>query len=177
MTGERIAMRRALRRRLRSLAFGELTATIVFAVVLARLQAQSGGWLVGPFAWFGYATLALILLQGTLYWFVALRRTAAPRQPRGRARLANGAAPFVRALYLANVPILIAFPLFVMVRAVRGEVAWNTGDPWLGLGLYLFAMGEFVHYFVLKITRSERDRAAHGRWQPARFRRELTRGT
>jgi hypothetical protein len=169
-------VRRALRRRLRSLALGELTATIVFALVLFRLRSQSDGWLVGPLAWLGYSTLALILIQGTLYWFVALRRIAAPRHSRGQGGQAAAGAPSVRAIYLANLPLLTAFPLFVIVRAVRGDLAWDTGDLWLGLGLYLFAVGEFLHYFVIKIVRSDRDRAARGRWQAARFRRELTRG-
>lgn len=169
-------MRQALRRRLRSLALGELTATVIFAVALYTVQRRSAGWLVGPLTWLGYGTLALILLQGTLYWFLALRRVDTPRRSRGQRDAPERGALSVRAFYLANALLLALFPTVCAIRALRGEVDWGTGDPWLGSALYLFAVGEFVHYFVIKIVRSDRDRAARGRWQAARFRRELTRG-
>ena len=47
-----------------------------------------------------------------------------------------------------------------------------------GLSLFLFACGEFVHYFLFKINmrpREWRAARARGRPVPARFRRELRR--
>ncbi len=80
-----------------------------------------------------------------------------------------------RTLYGANGILLLIFRLVFVLRAIRGEIVWQTGDPWFGLGLYLFAVGEFIHYFVVKIVRSDRDRAARNPRQQSRFRRELAR--
>jgi hypothetical protein len=110
-----------------------------------------------------------------IYWLAALRRIGTTQvQPRstlaGRRSVAR-----LRVVYPANLLLLAIFPLVCSLSIVRGDVDWRTGDPWIGLALYLFAVGEFIHYFVVKIVRSDHDRAARSRWHAARFRREVVR--
>lgn len=167
-------MKQQVRRQLLSLAAGEFVSVCVFAFFLWRVRDRYGPTAVGPLALLGFATLAIILIEGTLYWLMTLRRiNRTDRQMQPREKVHQRAA-FVRALYTANGILLAIFPLVLIVRAIGGEVSWQTGDLWFGLGLYLFALGEFVHYFVVKIVRSDRDRAARSPRQHARFRRELT---
>lgn len=168
-------MKQHVRRQLLSLASGEFVAVCVFAFVLWRLRAQHGSTTIGPLALLGFGTLAIILLEGTGYWLAALIRINRPGDTAQPRKKAGQRAATVRALYAANGILLLIFPLIYMVRALSGEIDWQTGDPWFGLGIYLFAVGEFIHYFIVKIVRSDRDRAARRPRQPSRFRRELAR--
>jgi len=166
-------MKQRVRRQLLSLASGEFVAVCVFAFLLWRVRDSYGPTAIGPLALLGFGTLAIILIEGTGYWLATLRRIGRPgREAQPRERRGRRAA-VVRALYAANGILLLIFPLVYLVRAIGGEIGWQTGDPWFGLGLYLFAVGEFIHYFVVKIVRSDRDRAARSTRQPSRFRREL----
>lgn len=166
-------MKQQVRRQLLSLASGEFVAVCVFALLLWRVRASAGPTAIGPLTLLGFGTLAIILLEGTVYWLVALRRISrlgGKAQPREKIRRR---ATVVRAIYAADGILLLLFPLVYAIRILGGEIGWQTGDPWFGLGLYLFAVGEFIHYFIIKIVRSDRDRAAQTPRQPSRFRREL----
>ena len=86
-----------------------------------------------------------------------LGRPSYVEQSREKSRLS---VAIVRALYAANGIPLLLFPLVYLVRATGSEIGWQTGEPCFGLSLYLFAVGGFVHYSVVTIVRSDRDRAA-----------------
>lgn len=164
-------MRQMLRRQLWSLAAGELTTTLVFAFVLYRVRDRFGAETVGTLAWLGFAMLAFILLQAVIYWLAASRRISQPRGV-GATDATQRNTSVARVVYLINLVLLAGFPLIYVVGALRGTIDWRSGDPWFGLGLYLFALVEFIQYFVVKIVQSDRDRATRTRWQAARLRRE-----
>jgi hypothetical protein len=164
-------MKQQIRRRLVSLASGEFVAICVLAFFLWRIRDRYGATAIGPLALLGFATLVIILLEGTGYWLVMLRRLGRPSHETQSPATVRQRVTIVRALYAANGILLLIFPLVYLIRAIGSEIDWQTGDPWFGLGLYLFAVGEFVHYFVVKIVRN--DRATRNTRQPSRFRREL----
>lgn len=57
----------------------------------------------------------------------------------------------LRALYSANLALLLIFPLVLLGAFIIGR-SLRLGDAIFGLGLYLFGLGEFIHYFVWKIN-------------------------
>jgi hypothetical protein len=134
---------------------------------LLWLLARRNGGLVGPATLVSYLTAALILLQGGGYW-LAKRWCFGPTPP-GLTTL--------RLLYGANLLLLLVFPATLLVLfASRQHPA--TGDLLLGSAIYLFAVGEFLHYFIWKINMRGRElrRALRtGHLPPARFRREYAR--
>jgi len=125
--------------------------------------------LVGPFVVLGYLTLALFLIEGGGYWLVKRRR--------GAALGARELLWLLRALYSANLALLLVFPLVLLGAFIIGR-SLRLGDAIFGLGLYFFGLGEFIHYFVWKINMRP------GEWRrfiragqpiPTRFQREYTR--
>jgi hypothetical protein len=84
----------------------------------------------------------------------------------------------LRALYLGTGLLLLIFPLAVVAGFAFASPA--PGGLLFGGALYLFAVGEFVHYFLFKINmrpREWRESWRQGRLPPARLRRELHRAT
>lgn len=114
----------------------------------------------------GLVTTHLVLLEGGVYWLLKrarfFERTAAPV----RLRL-------LQAAYALTGLALLVYPALLLGRLLAGlPVEW--GDALLGAGFWLFAAGEFVHYFVVKINMRP-DERRRGRPVPARLRRELAR--
>jgi hypothetical protein len=148
---------------------GELASIVVFSVLAWRFtQGRVMAW---PFTLFGLVLLDLVLIQGAAYWLVK-------RQRAGRGWPARSRLALIRALYAANVLALASFPLAVVVAFALAPWWVRVPDVLAGMALFLFACGEFMHYFLFKINMRPREwRAArrHGRPIPARFFRELRR--
>jgi hypothetical protein len=118
----------------------------------------------------GLLTLNVILLEGGIYWLLA--RTHFFRKTSARIRY------FVLiTLYGLNSILLLVFPVGLVVLGLIGSLI-ALPDLLFGAALYLFGIGEFIHYFVYKINmrRYEREysRRKH-RFVPARLLRELRR--
>lgn len=64
---------------------------------------------------------------------------------------ARGLLWLLRALYSVNLALLLIFPLVLLGAFIIGR-SLRLGDAIFGLGLYLFGLGEFIHYFVWKIN-------------------------
>ncbi len=136
-------------------------------------------WLLGPqfpaltgqFAWLGVGTLGIVLVEGGAYWLLKRggwfeRTPAATRQ-----RLLRGVS-------IANVALLCVFPALLVAAPPTGNAPLSVGDLALGAFWYLCGVGEFVHYFVVKINmrgRELRRVLRTGKPVPARIRRELRR--
>ena len=144
---------------------GELFNVPLFTTIAwFFLRDRSGPW---TFTAIGLATLNLILLEGGLYWLA--------KRWRGGQRWQTG---FLNTLYALTGLALLVFPLALLVGLGRGLAAPRPADLILGTALYAFALGEFVHYFLVKINMRPREWRAGWRQrqpQPARFRRELRR--
>ncbi len=116
-------------------------------------------------------TLCVILLQGSLYWLMkrphGIKLFTAPRRLR-----------FIEGLYAINIILLLVFPVFSLTALTINYPPIRLSDWVIGFCCYLFASGEFLHYFVFKInmSRSEQKRVLSNR-QPAtaRLLRELRR--
>ena len=131
-----------------------------------------GSW---PYALVGLLTLNVILIEGGCYWLGKFWLLSKRRTARGnpKARLRG-----LQALYASNVALLLAFPIVLSVGIATRGIGTGLTSLLLGVGLYGFAVGEFVHYFLWKINmRSEERALAHrgSRRIPARFLRELRR--
>lgn len=147
----------------------EIFNVALFAFLIRQI---TGRWAYpAPYAWLGFATLGVVLLVGGGYWL--LQRGGAFRRWSPAARLLA-----IRAAYWGTGLVFLAFPLAQIIGALLGWRSPAPGERLLGLALYLFAVGEYVHYFVVKINMRPREwRAAwrSGRPPEARFRRELRR--
>jgi len=86
--------------------------------------------------------------------------------PRPRLRL-------LQAVYALTGLSLLVYPALLAIRLLSG-LPVERGDALLGAGLWLFGVGEFVHYFIVKINMRP-DERRRGRPVPARLRRELER--
>lgn len=165
--------RQHLRRSLLNLAVGELAAVAVFLFLYTRAQAEWGAERVGNFTLLALVILCLILVQGSAYWLLK-RAIISGRHLR--------IPPAVwSALFLLNAALLLAYPVAFIIT-ILGENSINSTDVLIGSGMYLFAIAEFVHYFIVKLVRSRDDQAARRadgrrvrRQVNARLMRELTR--
>jgi hypothetical protein len=127
---------------LRNLAVLELVNIPLFAVVLFLLL----GVPASPANLVGFALLALLLVEGSAYWWAKVR------QLRTRARRPAGMALF-RVLRRANLLLFLAGGA-VVAAALAGDAPW-TG-VWPGLGLWLFAVLEHVNYFHVQLSHQTR---------------------
>lgn len=123
---------------LRSLAVLELVNVPLFALVLFRLL----GVPATPANLVGFGLFALLLVQGSAYWWLKVRqlRARAPR-PAGM--------PLFRVLKPVNVLLLLAGGA-VILWGLTTDVRWTR--VWPGLGLWLFTILEYVNYFHVQLS-------------------------
>jgi hypothetical protein len=144
---------------------GELLNVPLFTVIAwFFLRERPGPWTLTAI---GLATLNLILLEGGLYWIA--------KWWRGGRQWPIG---FLYTLYALTGLALLVFPFMLLGGFGWGLATPRPTDLILGAALYAFALGEFIHYFLVKINMRPREWRAG--WQqrqpqPARFRRELRR--
>ena len=152
----------------------ELFCVALFSWLFASVARPLWSGDTWPYALLGLLTLDVVLVQGGCYWLAAYRRL---HTPRSRRRLSPALSlRGLQAMYAANVALLMVFPLLLAVGVATRWVETDLPGLIFGVALYLFAVGEFVHYFLWKINMRADERAAgrrRSRRVPARFRREL----
>lgn len=124
---------------------------------------------VGYFSVVGLATLNALLVQGGLYWLLKWSRFF-------EASPAFRVLRLLRGLYVLNVLLLLVFPASILAAIAAEAPTLTLYDVLIGLGCYLFGMGEFLHYFVFKINARPRELKRllrEKRPAPARLLREL----
>lgn len=124
-----------LRREYLRLGSGELAAAAVFAAVATR---PAGG--AGPALWAASAPLLVILVHAGIYWLLARRRLAG-------GRMSTREAAAHRGLRAVSVVLLAAGLAGVLLR-------WppTTGAALLCLGVWAFAVAEYVNYHVVRLA-------------------------
>jgi hypothetical protein len=150
-----------------------INIVILSAFVWTFTRGRAGPW---PFTILGLLLVNLILFEGGIYWLIKFGRGRRPSP--AHPRPAHFQPGLIRALYAANGLALASFPVAVLLTAILEPAAVRSLDLFAGLALFLFACGEFVHYFLFKINMRPREwRAARARGRPvrARFWRELRR--
>lgn len=130
-----------LRRQYLSLGMGELTAAAVFALAAAT----TGARVLSPRAelalWFALVPLLAVLVQAAFYWLSARRRI-------GTAALMP--VPLVRTFRLFRV-----LDLALLAAGVIGVVAFlpqNATAAVLVVGVWLFAVAEYLNYYVVRLS-------------------------
>ncbi|WP_211349263.1 hypothetical protein [Micromonospora pisi] len=135
------AASRPVRRRLRSLATGELANIPLHPLIWIGVIGVPVT--LGNVA--GYLLFALLLLEGAGYWLAKLRQVDT------RGRELPGARIF-RLLRIVNLPLLAVG----VAIAAYGVVDDPALASWLGLGYALFAVLEHVNYFHLQLSYDRR---------------------
>lgn len=129
-----------LRRKYLSLGLGELGAAAVFVIsalvsAVPRLEGPERAAL-----WAGLGPLVVILTQAGVYWLLARRWV-------GRAPMPPGPAAWYGAFRLGN-PLLLLGGL--------ATLAWywphRPGPAVLAVGLWLFALVEYVNYYLVRLA-------------------------
>lgn len=146
----------------------ELLNAGLFSLLMWYLTYLKPG-IVGHFSVVGLVTLNALLVQGGLYWSLKRSRFFETFPASHILRLLRG-------LYVLDVLLLLVFPASLLAVIATGAPALAFYDVLIGLGCYLFAAGEFLHYFVFKINARPRELKRllrEGRPAPARLLKEL----
>lgn len=105
------------------------------------------------FSLIGLGTLGVLLLQGSLYWlFKGLNSKC--------VKLPTMSLSFLKGLYAFDTALLLVFPVITLGAVFTQIHAIRFLDFVIGLASYLFAVGEFINYFIFKVnmSRSEQRR-------------------
>lgn len=148
-----------VRRRLWSLATGELVSVVVLPWVAYGLIGQPPT----PANLLGTALALFVLVQGAVYWLLKLRRPAAPPGMRTYAVLRR-----------LN-PVLLAAALPVLVAALATGPA---DEAVAGLAFWVLAVLEHINYFHTQLmydTAADRRRLRTSGLQPAHLGRDVAR--
>ena len=154
---------RALRRKYLSLGTGELAAVAMFTysavwVITPRLSHDEQALTFMA----GVAPLVLVLSQAGAYWLLARRWVTVRPMPRRLARL-------YRVFETLDVLVLVATGAYVALhlRAPGGAGA-------LALVVWLFALVEFINYYVVRLSYPWRVWPAQvGQWRTPRLIQDL----
>ncbi|SIT16118.1 hypothetical protein SAMN05421790_11638 [Kroppenstedtia eburnea] len=159
-------MRHKLKRKLLSLALGELVAVVSFCFCIHVLKSTGESFYIGWQTFMGLGWLTVILIQGSAYWLYKYLRIR-----NGRYYLTNR---FFRALALSNFVFMISFPVITLFIVIFSNFQFSWSDFVLGWFLYLFSIGEYIHYFKKKVVMPphERIRRKNNIPVPARIQRE-----
>ena len=131
-----------VRKELMSLCLGELTAILSFWFCFFLLKNQLGDWNSLATILYPLSLLTFILLQGSIYWAILIRRLSNPQfGSRSVPKLYGG----FRILDL--VLLISGFPFIV----------WNTQSfqvTILATLIQFFALIEWVNYFLVRLSYS-----------------------
>ena len=155
-----------VRKELMSLCLGELTAVLSFWLCFFLLKNRLGDWKSLVTILYPLSLLTFILLQGSIYWAILIRRLSNPQ-------FGNGNVPKIYGvLRILDLVLLISgFPFIV----------WNTQSfqvTILATLIQLFALIEWVNYFLVRLSYSLNllllcKRITKGKLEKSRIAKEL----
>ena len=150
----------------RSLCLGELAAALSFWLCFFLLKNRLGDWMSLITILYPLSLLTFILLQGSTYWAILIRRLSNPQ-------FGNGNIPKIYGvLRILDLVLLISgFPFIV----------WNAQSVLvtiLATLIQLFALIEWVNYFLLRLSYSLNPlvlwkRITKGKLEKSRIAKEL----
>ena len=141
-------MREKMLKQFSHLATGELTAVVVFAIVVYLLVERFpelrllSHW---PF-WSAFLTLEFILLQGSLYWFLKYRSLQMKS-----ASMPSGATRSFRILQILDLG-LIGLSLILFIVGSFRELGFPAISLAISIFVLLFAIAEYVNYFHYQLS-------------------------
>mgnify|MGYP000890283783 FL=1 len=131
-----------VRKELGSLCLGELAAILSFWLCFFLLKNRLGDWKSLVTILYPLSLLTFILLQGSIYWAILIRRLSKPQFGSG------------------NVPkIYGCFRILDLVLLISGFpfIVWNTQSVQVAILatlIQLFALIEWVNYYLLRLSYS-----------------------
>lgn len=141
---------KGIRRRLASLALGELGASVVFVFALISIHVNTD-LAVNGIVLYPFGLLIFILLQGSYYWFYRLRVLTQAGVDRDRFRFVY------RAFRTVDLALILLYPVCLVVLFLINRAAFAVGSTLLGLFLYGFGIVEYVNYFYIRLSFSRLD--------------------
>ena len=155
-----------VRKELVSLCLGELSAVLSFWFCFFLLKNRLGDWMSLITILYPLSLLTFILLQGSTYWAILIRRLSNPQ-------FGNGNIPKIYGvLRILDLVLLISgFPFIVWYsQSVRVAIIATL--------IQLFALIEWVNYFLLRLSYSLNllvlwKRIAKGKLEKSRIAKEL----
>ena len=155
-----------VRKELVSLCFGELAAVLSFWFCFFLLKNRLGDWMSLITILYPLSLLTFILLQGSTYWAILIRRLSNPQFGSGNVPKIYGV------LRILDLVLLISgFPFIV----------WNAQSVLvtiLATLIQLFALIEWLNYYIVRLSYSLNPlvlwkRIAKGKLEKSRIAREL----
>ena len=155
-----------VRKELLSLCLGELAAVLSFWLCFFLLKNRLGDWKSLVTILYPLSLLTFILLQGSIYWAILIRRLSNPQFGNGNVLKIYGV------LRILDLVLLISgFPFIV----------WNTQSfqvAILATLIQLFALIEWVNYYLLRLSYSLNPlvlwkRITKGKLEKSRIAKEL----
>lgn len=155
-----------VRKELVSLCLGELAAVLSFWLCFFLLKNRLGDWRSLVSILYPLSLLTFILLQGSIYWAILIRRLSNPQ-------FGNGNIPKIYGvLRILDLVLLISgFPFIVWYsQSVRVAIIATL--------IQLFALIEWVNYFLLRLSYSLNPlvlwkRITKGKLEKSRIAKEL----
>lgn len=155
-----------VRRELVSLCFGELTAVLSFCFCFFLLKNRLGDVNSLVPILYPMSLLTFILLQGSIYWAILIRRLSKPQFGSGNVPKIYGVLRILDLILL-----ILGFPFIV----------WNTQSVQVAILatlIQLFALIEWVNYYLVRLSYSLNPlvlwkRIAKGKLEKSRIAKEL----
>ena len=155
-----------VRKELLSLCLGELAAVLSFWLCFFLLKNRLGDWKSLVTILYPLSLLTFILLQGSIYWAILIRRLSKPQFGNGNVPKIYGGFRILDLLLLIS-----GFPFIV----------WNTQSfqvAILATLIQLFALIEWINYYLIRLSYSLNPlvlwkRIAKGKFEKSRIAKEL----
>lgn len=155
-----------VRKELVSLCLGEFAAALSFWLCFFLLKNRLGDWMSLITILYPLSLLTFILLQGSIYWAILIRRLSKPQFGSGNVPKLYGV------LRILDLVLLISgFPFIVWyTQSVRVAIIATL--------IQLFALIEWINYFLLRLSYSLNPlvlwkRIAKGKLEKSRISKEL----
>ena len=155
-----------VRKELGSLCLGELAAILSFWLCFFLLKNRLGDWKSLISILYPLSLLTFILLQGSIYWAILIRRLSNPQ-------FGSGSVP----------KLYVGFRILDLVLLISGFpfIVWNTQSFQVAIIatlIQIFALIEWVNYFLLRLSYSLNPlvlwkRITKGKLEKSRIAKEL----
>ena len=131
-----------VRKELGSLCLGELAAILSFWLCFFLLKNRLGDWRSLVTILYPLSLLTFILLQGSIYWAILIRRLSKPQ-------FGSRSVP----------KLYVGFRILDLVLLISGFpfIVWNMQSVHVGILatlIQLFALIEWINYYLLRLSYS-----------------------
>ena len=143
-------MKKTLENRLAYLYSGELFSIITFIPTSYLINyAFPNLHLYSLYSfWISFILLAFLLLQGTIYWYVKLKRLRKGNNPTTPIRVVRQ----LHSLKTVNMIIIVITIIVFAFDFIRLYPSLPIGGLTIAFFIYIFAILEFINYFYIQLS-------------------------